>query len=134
MATEVRHFSDELRADEDYLAYRQTLPSSTNADGNGGAQLVAKVQDALEIAVRAYADITLTGDLTIKLQESDTEGGTYADIAGASITLTNPAQLGGEEVARFGLNRNVKPWVKVNIATTAAATGSVNVYPAYVSR
>jgi hypothetical protein len=135
MATETRYFSDELRAQPDYMSYQQSLPDTTSADGNRGPSAVGSVQGALEVVARVYETLALTGTLTIKLQESDTEGGTYTDVVDATVTITNPAQAPGVELARFALNRNSKVYIKAVITTTATPTGGkVNIYPAHVSR
>jgi len=132
---ETRKFSDELRSATDYLAFQQAIPDTTNADGNGGACLAGKAQGALEIAVRAYETIALTGTLTIKLKASATEGGSYVDIPGCLIAKVNPATVAGDEVCRFAIPRTANPWIKVNIASSATASGGkLNIYPAYVAR
>ena len=141
MATETKYFSkNDLRARPDHLAYRQALPDTTSEDGNGAGLLIGKTQGALEVVVRVYEDIGLTGDLTVKLQEADTETGSYTDITGATFTITNPAVgttgKAPVELVRFALNRNVKAYVKAVITTTAtpSAAGALNIYPAYFSR
>jgi len=138
MATETRNFppakGEDIRNQPDYMAYRQDLPDTTSADSNRGAIKVGGTLGALEVVVKAYEDIALTGDLTIKLRESS-DNVTFADIAGATITITNPAQLAGVEVKRFALERNVKMYVKAVITTDATpTTGALNIYPAKYGR
>ena len=136
MPKEEKKFGDELRSATDYLAYEQALPSGASEDGNGGAGLIGNVQGALEVVARTSDDIALTGDLTIKLQASETEDGTYADVPGASVTISNPSEDGGVDLARFAIESYVGPWIKVVLTTSAApaTAGGVNVFPVYLSR
>ena len=59
--------------------------------------------------------------MTFKLQQSDTENGSYTDVDGSSFTLALAALVVGAEAPIRYLPRGVtKPWIK--LAYTAAGT------------
>ena len=129
-----KDFNNDVRALPDYLAYEQALPDTTSEVGNGGPGLVAAVQGALEVVVEAVETIALTGDLTIQLQDSDNGTDGWNNIP-QSVVITNPATVAGEDLARIALPTSTKPYIRVNLTTTATpGSGSVNVFPAHVAR
>lgn len=146
MASETRGFSDgkDIRHLWDYLAHEQTLPQNANADGNAGARLLGNVQNALQLQLRCFTDISIadTQTFTVQVLESATEGGTYTNMANGQFTVTASGGAktysAGELIATFNIDGNgdaSKPWKKVNILTNdAAAVGAVNVYVKHMPR
>lgn len=128
------NFSDRLRANPDYLAYQQAIPQNTNADGNRGSLELGNVQGRLEICIEIQEDIDLTDAnvLTILLEGSATETGTYATVD--TYTLTAAAGSGvitaGTVIHKYIWVPEEDPmWCNVNIATDDAdVDGAFDVY------
>ncbi|MFC5355659.1 Bbp16 family capsid cement protein [Azospirillum himalayense] len=121
------------------FAKAQTLPQNTSADGNGGAIELSGINGAVEAVARINTAVTIadTKALTIKLQHS-ADGSSWTDL-GTIYSLTaaggNGALAAGVELGRFALPSTVRRYVKAVITTTdAAATGKVDVIPAYLPR
>lgn len=119
-----------------YFATGQTIPANTNADGDEGALKVAKTMQRLRVVLAAKTTIALadTKALTMKLKSCATEGGSYADIPGASQTYTASGAktwAAGEEIMSIPIphDEDGGDFIKANVATTdAAATGTFDVF------
>jgi hypothetical protein len=127
------NFSDEHKAYADYLAKAQTIPQNTSADGNGGAFLVGKAQNALDIVANVGATAVAFADATtfsVKLQSSETEGGSYVDVATIfthTAAAGSGAYIAGYELGRYTVSVADDLWFKVVFTTTdAAATGTLD--------
>lgn len=119
-----------IRALPDYLALEQALPDTTSADGNNGGVDCGYTQNGIDIVCVVNEAIDLTGTLTIKLQESTTKTGSYTDIPGRSIALTNPNEAAKKELLRFSGIGKVGPFVKAVITTSATPTtaGKIDIF------
>ncbi len=121
------------------LVNAQTLPQNTSADGNEGPLKVSGLLGGIELVVRAHTDIAIadTKALTVAIQQRDGEDA-FAALA-TIYTITAAAGSGaitaGTELARYALPSTVKDEIKAVITTTdAAATGKLDVIPAYMPR
>ncbi|MDR2820958.1 MAG: hypothetical protein LBB60_10585 [Desulfovibrio sp.] len=75
--------------------------------------------------------------LTLTVQHSETATGTFTTLGTA--VYTGPAAattyVGDDLLCEFILPPSAKPWVKITIGASAAATsGAVDVFPTYISR
>jgi len=143
---DITKFSGKLRSQPDYLAFEQTVPANTNADGNRGAQLLGKVQGAIEIGIEAATDVTIpiSATLTLKALASATEDGDYTEIASTAFESTSAAAtvfLAGTHIVTFAIpsegtfEADDKKYVKVNFATdSASSTGKLNAFQTYQGR
>lgn len=99
-----------------------------NAQGGTGIRVCTPVDGALTIA--AGATITLT------VEHADTETGTFT-VLGTAVTTgeTGGSTIAGDKVVtEFILPTVAKPFIRVKIAGSAAPTGTVDIFPFYISR
>jgi hypothetical protein len=128
------NFSEDLKAYADYLASEQAIPQNTSANGDGGAFLVGKAQNALDIVAEVGATLITLADtkvFSVKLQSSATEGGTYADVATIyTVTASGATTIAvGTELGRYVVSTADDLWFRVVFTTDdAAATGKLNTY------
>ena len=142
---DITKFSGKLRSQPDYLAFEQTVPANTNADGNRGARLLGKVQGAIEIGIEAATDVTIPigATLTLKALTSGTEDGNYTEIGSAAFESISAATvfLAGTHIVTFAIpsegtfEADDNKYVKVNFATdSASSTGKLNAFQTYQGR
>lgn len=120
---------------DEYLAKDQAI-NVASADGNGAKGRFKGVRGSIEIKAIAKTAISVaaTKVLTIKLQECETESGSYTDIA-TIYTATAPAVDADTVLGSLILPIGTKEYVKALITSTdTSATGTIDIYPAYVAR
>jgi hypothetical protein len=126
---------DDFKVYDEYLAKDMVL-TATSADGNGSKGRFKGTRASIEIKVVAKTAISVasTKVLTVKLQECDTESGTYADIA-TIYTGTAPTFAIGDVLGSLVLPIATKEYVKAVVTSTdSAAVGTIDIYPTYVAR
>lgn len=113
-------------------SYFGTIASATTTNGDG--------VDCLDIEGPVSAHI-LTGDAgdstlgaVVKLQESDTSGGTYSDISGATATLAAGASGSDKKVVFLTTILRAKRWVRAVITTTGGGTLSLPIAVSILGR
>lgn len=133
-------FGSENRWYDQYFGKGVTLPSSTNSVCNT-ALSVGKHHGSLAVVVVANGDVSIpsTKKLTVTIQGSDTEDGSFADIAGAPEMSVNggtsaaTAFSDGDIIGRLVLP-DMKRYAKIKLTTDGAATGKVDVFLSYLAR
>jgi len=124
---------EDLRSQPDQIYTAEAIPNSTTSLSS--AFLLGQTMGGVEIKVVCNVGATLIGTgLLIELQTSATTGGTY--VTQVSKTVPTGAIVAGDMLAGLILPREVSDemFTKVKMTTTAAqATGSVDVYPVFVS-
>jgi hypothetical protein len=120
----------------EYLAQGQSLPQNASADGAGAVLDLRGCLGAVEILaeVNEAAAIASAKNLTVKLQHRDA-GGEWSDL-GTIYSVTGAQTLAaGTVLGRFIPPSDVKAELKAVISTTdPAATGKLDVTPAYLAR
>ena len=121
-----------------YYAEGTTIPQNTNVDGATALQ-TGNTNGQIEVVLTAATAIALadTTSVTLTVNTSATEGGTYVALATATDTMSGATTYDVDDVvlsaiipATSGL---AEEWTKVNIATTdAAATGTFNCAIRYI--
>ena len=120
-------FYDSLNMFSDQQAITATA-DSTKKVHLGGLKLAGKM-DPIFIDIRVNAAFNNLTSLNVKLQQADTESGSYTDVPGGDAGTLLLAALGAG--ARFGIRilpRGVtKPWLKLvyTVVGTAPTTGKV---------
>jgi len=125
-----------IKEDKSYLSENQAVPQNTSADGNGEVQEVAGTNGSLEVVVECSEAITITSAkvLSIKIQDSNTSGSGYADLA-TIYSATAPTFAAGDVIARYTLPEGVKNYIKAVLTTDdASAAGKLNIFTHYVPR
>jgi len=129
----------EIRSENDYFFKGETVPNNTTSNSNG--LLIGKTQDALEIVCKVATALTVadTKAITFNIQESSDDG-----VADAYATIATPYTLtssGGDllaadtELFRYTPSRDKEIYIRVQwVSTETGESGTVDVYPAYVSR
>lgn len=129
----------ELRADVDYFFYGETVPNNTTSNSNG--MLIGKSQASLEIVGVAKTAITVadTKAISFEIQTSSDDGDSdaYATIATPySLTSSGGDTIAaGTELFRYILPTDSEVWARVAfVSTETGESGTVDVYPTYISR
>lgn len=135
-----------IRPYGEYFASNQAITTSVvvgNVAANQPTRLdQAQGGTAIVVAVAKGAGKTLVvasaATITLTIQGAKTAAGTYYTLGtavytndtGAAITLGEDTVLTG-----FVLNQasNVYPYVKASISGSAAPTGTIDIFPAYIS-
>lgn len=120
------HFGDVdsvALSDVDSIVPGTTISSDTTTDGNA--------VDCLN-ADDHITGVFLTGNagdastvITLSLVESDTSGGSYTAISGASLALTASASANDNQVKFISTRLRSKRWVKCRVVTSGGGTPSV---------
>ncbi|MCP6719738.1 MAG: hypothetical protein KJI72_00210 [Patescibacteria group bacterium] len=104
-----------MRSLYDAIKFVTTLvAASRTADANGAAVDTQGFNSAVAVIDVGVVDET-TGDETylFKVQESDTSGGSYADVTGASLTVTVANDNKAHKIRIVGIGSNRKRWLRV---------------------
>lgn len=110
----------------------QTIASNTTVNGSGvDLQLSDGPCHAFVITGDA-GDGTTT--IQVKLQESDTSGGTYTDISGATTTLSGSATANDNLAYAISTNQRLKRWVRAVVITASGVAVSVPIAVAVFAR
>ena len=100
--------------------------ASTNVIDTGSNKDVGKYGD-IPLLIQVVEGFNNLTSLTIDLQTSDTENGTYASIQSVTVPLANLTK--GAKVAAFRVvpSAFVKPWSKIvyTVTGTAPTTGAI---------
>ncbi len=102
--------------------------TDTIAAGNGNAValnslLIPGKAEPIPVLIKVTEDMAGGTSATIKLQQSDSETGTYTDVTGASETITTANFKAGYKFAWKYLPRNVtKPWIRLNVTVSGTPT------------
>jgi len=100
-----------------YVQGASIAPQTITVTTNGGAiDLDNTLEGFAELVVGAVSGTTPT--LDVKVQESDTSGGTYTDIAGATFTQVTAANK--QQLINF---KRSKRWLRA-VATVGGTTPS----------
>lgn len=109
----------------------QTISSATTVNGSA---VDAQTSDDILSLVYCTGNV---GDgstvITIKIQESDASGGTYADITGATVTLAASASANDNLCAAISTRLRSKRYVR-GVVTTAGGTPSVPIAAHFIGR
>lgn len=105
------------------------------------ALAVGEHHGALAVTVMAAGAVKVAADKTFKLtlQDSDTEGGSFADIPGApEVTITGTTSTGtsfadGDILCKLVLP-DTKRYVKVKVTSDATSSGTVDIVLSYLAR
>lgn len=123
------------------FAKAQAVPANTNANGaNGPLRAGGTSLQAMRVTLVANEDITLadTKVLTMKLKDCATEGGSYADVPGASISKAASGATtfaAGTAVLSIPIPDGCAHWLNVNVATDdATASGKMDIILEMVPR
>lgn len=118
---------DSLNMFSDQQAITATA-DSTKKVHLGGLKLAGSM-DPILVDIRVNADFNNLTNLNIKLQQADTENGSYADVVGGDCgTLLLAALKIGSKFSIRVLPKGVtKPWLKLvyTVTGTAPTTGKV---------
>lgn len=104
------------------------VPAVRTADTNGSAVDTLGFNTACLVVNAGTIDLASTDETYIvKVQESDTSGGTYADVTGASVTITANDQIKSVEVPGLGTSRKrfLRAVLDVGGTTPSIAAGAV---------
>ncbi len=110
---------------DSHLILFEGAVSTTSGDPVGLTSLhtPGKVQPIL-INTRITEDLAGATAVTLTLQQSDSENGSYADVTGASLSLTaSDFKVGKRTGWRFLPRSVVKPWLRLKISVTGTPTG-----------
>lgn len=89
--------------------------------------------EPIPIVVRVTEDFTTLTSLTVKITEADTSGGTYTEVAGASMTIPLADLKTGKKFGWRYLPANVgKPWLKLAYTVEGTAPKSGKLFAAIV--
>jgi hypothetical protein len=136
-------FKSNIRPYGEYFAKAQAITAAQVA-GNQAANNPTRLENSqggtgIRIAVPRGGSLVLaaTTTLTLTVLHSETSGGTFTTL-GTAVHVSPAAAatyVGDDLLAEFILPPNARPFVKVTIGASAAATsGSVDVFPTYISR
>lgn len=106
---------------KDYASGKDSEAVPLNALFKPGKQHepICMIVQATEKAVGAES-------LVLKLQESDTSGGSFTDVPGAELTIEADSLVPGENIGwRFLPSAVTKPWVRLNATATSASAGKI---------
>lgn len=106
------------------------LKSATESDPVGLTSLHRPgMAEPVAVAVRISSDTTGLTGLTVLVQQSDTEKGTYKDVDGTVLEMDNGADgalAAGKDVGWRFLPRHItKPWIKLKVTATGASAGTL---------
>lgn len=105
------------------------VPAVRTADANGAAVDTLGFNTACLVVNAGAIDLASTDETYIvKVQESDTSGGTYTDITGASVAVTANDQVKSVEVPGLGIGgrkRFLRAVLDVSGTTPSIAGGAV---------
>lgn len=124
--------SEDLKSAQDYLFQDTTVPANTTT--TGGANLIGGTNGQLEIIAVAKTAIAVadTKIITVKIAGSDTEGGSFTDVAtlfGLTATGGSGAIPAGTVLGSYIITPENPLWYKaVAITDDAGATGTLDVY------
>ena len=119
-------YFDALNMFSDKQAITATA-DSTKKVHLGGLKLAGKM-DPIFIDIRVNADFATLTSLAVKVQQADTEGGSYTDVDAGSGAIAAASLKVGYKFGFRILPRNVtKPWLKLvyTVAGSAATAGKV---------
>ncbi len=79
--------------------------------------------EPIPILVKVTEELEGATSVAVKLQQADSETGTYADVSGASLTISAANFVPGYKAGWRFLPRSVtKPWIKLVVTVTGTAT------------
>ncbi len=85
--------------------------------------LIPGKAEPIPIMLRVKEDLEGATSVAVKLQQADSETGTYADVSGASLTIAVADFKVGKRFGWRFLPRSVtKPWLKLSVTVTGTAT------------
>lgn len=128
-----------LRVNGEYLAKAQTLPSNTNAVGNGGSIKAGSAMGAMEVVMAAASAVTLPAQTEIMLQLEGCDDNTSFTLMPVNHSVTTGSGSTkfaiGEELARLPIPSNAPKHVRCRIVTTkSGVSGTVDVFCDFLPR
>lgn len=128
-----------LRANGEYLAKGQAVPVNTTTAGNAGPIRAHNTMGGLELQIvgATAGGISAGKTLTVKVQDCDTQGGTYADIPQRFIMTYGTAKTFkvGELLGVLPLPTTCRQFVKASITTDdTAPTGTLDIFAGHNPR
>lgn len=111
----------------DIKAFQSIKPQSSSTTVNGTAVDTAGYDEA--VIVLDCGTTAATGTLDVKVQESDTSGGTYTDITGAAFAQVTPTNDDAIYVGTIRLEGARKQFIRVvGVAATAASIYGASIH------
>jgi len=132
-AIETTELGVDLNAGPDKIFRAQALPSTSNTSSS--AFRLGNPMGRNEVKVVVNTAGTLTAALTIEIQTSATEGGSYVTVAGGTFTVAIGAIVVGQDLAKYIPPReSTDLFTKIKLTTTANESAmKVDAYLVYVS-
>lgn len=126
--------NNDLNAGPDKIFRGQALPNNSNTSSS--AFRLGNVQGGNEIKVVVATAGTLTAALTVEVQSSATEGGSYTTVDGGTFTTALGAITLGQELAKYiPPKETTDMFFKVKLTTTANESAmAVDSYLVWVGR
>lgn len=116
-----------------------TAPSTATITGTVLRTEKEGMASGVEARVEAATAVSFpdTTSLTIVLQHSDTEGGTYTDLQTIyDVTASGGAETfaAGDLIAKTTIPVGAKAWTRLSVTASGAATGTIDGFVAYIPR